>query len=91
MKVVAPSAPPRVIADALNTLASRITTGVATLGSGTETVVVDPRAGPASFVVLAPRSVGAQAELVLPVAGDGIVTLNHSSQEGQVFGYLIVN
>lgn len=91
MKVVSPSARPREIADALNTLAARISTGVATLGVGTETVVVDPRIGPASFVVLAPRSVGAQAELVLPVAGDGIVTLKHSSQEGQVLGYLVVN
>ncbi len=91
MKVVAPSARPREIADALNTQAARIAKGVATLGAGTETVVVNPRIGPDSFVVLTPRSIGAQAELVLPVAGDGIVTLKHSSQEGQVFGYLVVN
>jgi len=86
MSVVSPSAPPTRIAAALNDFSSRFSGGLVTLGSGTSTVVQDPRVGPLSLIFLTPASAG--ATLGRPVPGDGFFTIEHGSQAGQVLGYL---
>lgn len=86
MSVVAPTATPRQIADALNDFSSRFTAGQVTLGAGASTSVTDPRVGPGSFVFLTP--VSAAADPGRPVAGDGGFVIEHGSQEGEVVAYL---
>lgn len=87
MSVVAPTAPPRQIAEALNDFSVRFSGGKVTLGSGTATIVQDPRVGPLSLVFLTPLSAG--AALGRPVPGDGFFTIEHGSQAGQVLGYFV--
>jgi len=86
MSVVAPSAPPRQIAEALNDFSQRFSSGLVTLGSGSATIVQDPRVGPLTLIFLTPVSAG--ATLGRPVAGDGFFTIEHGSQAGQVLGYI---
>lgn len=86
MSVVAPFADPRQIADALNDFASKFSGGVVELGSGTATVVQDPRVGPRSLLFITTQS--ASTVLEGATAGDGIFTIEHAdSQAGQVVGY----
>lgn len=87
MSVVSPSAAAPRIAEALNDFSARFSGGVVTLGSGTVTVVQDPRCGPLSLVFLTPASAG--AELGRPVPGDGFFSIEHGSQEGQALGYFL--
>lgn len=91
MKYVAPGEDTRRIAEALNKLAAKVSAGFFTLGAGSSTVLVDPRIGPGSVIVLTPGGEGADTSTTRPVPGDGQATIMHGSQEGQEFGYVVVN
>lgn len=91
MKFVDPGEGTRRIAEALNKLAAKVSAGFVTLGSGSSTVFVDPRIGPGSVIVLTPGDAGADTSTTRPVPGDGQATIMHGDQEGQTFGYVVVN
>lgn len=90
MTVVAPSADPRQIAEALNDFSQRFSGGIVTLGAGTSTVVHDPRVGPRSLVFVTAELSG--TTLTGATAGEGFFTIQHSgSLEGRVVGYFSFN
>ena len=91
MKFVAPGDDTRRIAEGLNKLAAKISAGFFALGAGSSTVLVDSRIGPGSVIILTPASAGADTSTTRPVPGDGQATIMHGSQEGQSFGYVVVN
>lgn len=90
MSAVAPDGTLRNAIDTLNDLLSRLSSGVIELGPGDQSILEDAAIGPASVVILVPRSAGANQSGIQVVNGLGQATLVHSpSQENQQFTYFV--
>jgi len=68
------------------------TTGEVTLGTGTTTVVSNPKVVPQSFVFPTPRNAGGQsANAYVSSTGTGTFTITHAAgAAGRVIGFVII-